>query len=148
MRTQEEKGRLFRELHQRPGILILPNPWDAGTAKLLASLGFEALATTSLGMSNALGRADGEGLVSRAELIENCRIIAGATDLPVNADLENGYADDPKQAATILRDACAVGIVGGSIEGWSGEKIYDFNHAVERVVAGVEGGPPPPPPLP
>jgi len=138
MRSQAEKGRLFRELHARPGLLILPNPWDAGTAKLLASLGFEALATTSLGMSNALGRPDGENVVSRAELIENCRIIAEATDLPVNADLENGYADDPKEAATILRDACAVGIVGGSIEDWSGEKIYDFNHAVERVAAGVE----------
>jgi 2-methylisocitrate lyase-like PEP mutase family enzyme len=138
MPTQAEKGRLFRERHGKPDILILPNPWDAGTAKLLQSLGFEALATTSLGMSNALGRADGEGSVSRAELIENCRIIAQATDLAVSADLENGYADDPKEAATILRDACAVGIVGGSIEDWSGEKIYDFNHAVERVVAGVE----------
>src|SRR3984893_8641024 len=99
MRTQFEKGRLFQELHQRQGILILPNPWDAGTAKLLASVGFDALATTSLGMSNALGRVDGEGSVSRAELLENCRIIAEATDLPVNADLENGYADDPKEAA-------------------------------------------------
>jgi len=89
-------------------------------------------------MSNALGRADGEGAVSQAELLENCRVIAGATDLPVNADLENGYADDPKEAATILRDAAEVGIVGGSIEDWSGENIYDFNHAVERVVAGVE----------
>ena len=138
MRTQEEKGRLFRQLHQRPGILILPNPWDAGTAKLLASVGFEALATTSLGMSNALGRVDGEGSVSRAELLENCRIIAAATNLPVSADLENGYADDPKEAATILRDAAAMGVVGGSIEDWSGERIYDFHHAVERVAAGVE----------
>src|SRR5476651_49533 len=138
MRTQAEKGRLFKERHAKPGILLLPNPWDAGTAKLLASLGFEALATTSLGMSNALGRVDGEGSVSRAELLENCRVIAEATDLAVNADLENGYADDPKEAATILRDAAEVGIVGGSIEDWSGEKIYDFNHAVERVVAGVE----------
>ena len=76
MRSQAEKGRLFKERHARPGILILPNPWDAGTAKLLQSLGFEALATTSLGMSNALGRADGEGAVSRAELPENCRVIA------------------------------------------------------------------------
>src|SRR3984957_16357889 len=108
MRTQVEKGHLFRELHARPGILILPNPWDAGTAKLLASLGFEALATTRLGMSNALGRVDGEGSVSREELLENCRVIAEGTDLPVNADLENGYADDPKQAALILRDAAEV----------------------------------------
>ena len=138
MRSQAEKGRLFRELHKRPKILILPNPWDAGTAKLLASLGFEALATTSLGMSNALGRIDGEGSVSRAELLENCRVIAQATDLPVNADLENGYADDPREAASILRDAAEVGIVGGSIEDWSGERIYEFNHAVERVAAGAE----------
>lgn len=138
MRSHAEKGRLFRELHKRREILILPNPWDAGTAKLLASLGFEALATTSLGMSNALGRIDGEGSVSRAELLENCRVIAQATDLPVNADLENGYADDPKEAATILRDAAEVGIVGGSIEDWSGERIYEFNHAVERVAAGAE----------
>src|SRR5204862_7071663 len=138
MVAQAEKGRLFRQLHQRPGILILPNPWDAGTAKLLASVGFEALATTSLGMSNALGRIDGEGSVSRAELLENCRIISEATDLPVNADLENGYADDPREAATILRDAAEMGVVGGSIEDWSGQRIYDFNHAVERVVAGVE----------
>ena len=138
MRSQAEKGRLFRELHKRPEILILPNPWDAGTAKLLASLGFEALATTSLGMSNALGRIDGEGSVSRAELLENCRVIAQATDLPVNADLENGYTDDPREAASILRDAAEVGIVGGSIEDWSGERIYEFNHAVERVAAGAE----------
>src|SRR6516164_10273845 len=89
-------------------------------------------------MSNALGRVDGEGSVSRAELLENCRVIAQATDLPVNADLENGYADDPREAASILRDAAEVGIVGGSIEDWSGERIYEFNHAVERVAAGAE----------
>ena len=138
MLSHADKAQRFRDLHDKPGILLLPNPWDAGTAKLLASLGFEALATTSLGMSNALGRPDGEGSVSRAELLENCRVIAAATDLPVNADLENGYADDPKEAAAILRDAAAVGISGGSIEDWSGERIYDFNHAVERVAAGVE----------
>ena len=138
VRSQAEKGRLFRELHARPGILVLPNPWDAGTAKLLASLGFEALATTSLGFANALGRADGEGSVSRAELLENCRVVAEATDLPVNADLENGYADDPREAAMILRDAAEMGVVGGSLEDWSGERIYDFGHAVERVAAGVE----------
>ncbi|MEA2813857.1 MAG: hypothetical protein QOI93_1554 [Rhodospirillaceae bacterium] len=138
MRTQTEKGQIFRELHARQGILLLPNPWDAGTAKLLQSLGFEALATTSLGMSNALGRVDGDNAVSRAELLENCRVISQATDLPVNADLENGYADDPKETATILRDAAEAGVVGGSIEDWSGEKIYDFNLAVERVAAGVE----------
>jgi 2-methylisocitrate lyase-like PEP mutase family enzyme len=138
MATQAEKGETFRTLHARPGLFLLPNPWDAGTAMLLQSLGFEALATTSLGMSNALGRVDGDNAVSREELLQNCRLIADATDLPVNADLENGYADEPRQAATILRDAAEAGIVGGSIEDWSGEKIYDFNHAVERVAAGVE----------
>src|SRR5947208_12522982 len=133
MPTPTEKGQTFREPHARPGLLLLPNPWDAGTARLLQSLGFEALATTSLGMANSLGRVDGANAVSREELLENCRVIAGATDLPVNADLENGYADDPKQAATILRDAAEAGVVGGSLEDWSGEKVYDFNHAVERV---------------
>src|SRR5215831_6092539 len=120
MRTQSERARAFRTLHERPGIFAMPNPWDAGTAKLFASLGFEALATTSFGLANALGRVDGTLAVSREELIANCREIAGATDLPVNADLENGYADDPKKAASILRDAAAVGIAGGSIEDWSG----------------------------
>ena len=81
MRTQAEKGQLFRDLHVRPGLLLLPNPWDAGTAKLLQSLGFEALATTSLGMSNALGRVDGDNAVSRAELLENCRVISQATEI-------------------------------------------------------------------
>src|SRR5215472_19015493 len=111
MPTQAEKGRRFRERHSEPRILVLPNPWDAGTAKLLQSMGFEALATTSLGMSIALGRADGENTVSRKELIANCRQIAEATDLPVNADLENGYADDPAGAASILREAAEAGIV-------------------------------------
>ena len=95
MRTQAEKAAAFRALHERPGAFIIPNPWDAGTAKLLASLGFEALATTSLGLSNSLGRPDGAGVVSREEVLDNCRLIAAATDLPVNADLENGYATSP-----------------------------------------------------
>src|SRR5205814_7538792 len=94
--TQAEKAAAFRALHARPGAFVIPNPWDAGTAKLLASLGFEALATTSLGLANMLGRADGTGAVSAREVLDNCRIIAEATDLPVNADLENGYADEPR----------------------------------------------------
>src|SRR2546423_9642129 len=91
MRTQMEKAEAFRALHERPGAFIIPNPWDAGTAKLLAAMGFEALATTSLGLANMLGSAK----VSRNAIIENCRVICGATDLPVNADLEHGGADDP-----------------------------------------------------
>ncbi|QQS12470.1 MAG: isocitrate lyase/phosphoenolpyruvate mutase family protein [Rhodospirillales bacterium] len=140
MRTQAAKAALFRDLHQRPGILLLPNPWDAGTAKILESLGFEALATTSLGLANTLGRPDGDGSVSRAELLANCRLISSATELPVNADLENGYADDPDAAASIIRDAAANGIVGGSIEDATGDParpIYAFDHAVARVRGAV-----------
>ena len=138
MRTQAEKARSFRALHERSGIFIMPNPWDAGTAKLVASLGFEALATTSLGFSSSRGRVDGTLSISREELIANCREIASATELPVNADLENGYADDPDEAATIIRLAADAGIVGGSIEDATGDPakpIYDFDLAVERVAA-------------
>ena len=141
MRTQAEKASAFRALHERPGAFIIPNPWDAGTAKLLASLGFEALATTSLGLSNSLGRPDGAGVVSREEVLENCRLIAAATDLPVNADLENGYAHEPRAAAEMIRLASETGIVGGSIEDATGDPqkpIYDFALAVERVQAAVE----------
>jgi 2-methylisocitrate lyase-like PEP mutase family enzyme len=116
----------------------MPNPWDAGTAKLLASLGFDALATTSLGFASARGRVDGTLSIRREELISNCREIASATELPVSADLENGYADDPDEAATIIRLAADAGIVGGSIEDATGDPanpIYDFDLAVERVAA-------------
>jgi len=141
MRTQSQCAQVFRALHERPGIFVMPNPWDAGTAKLFASLGFEALATTSFGLANALGRVDGTLAVSRDELIANCRDIASATGLPVNADLENGYADDPAKAAEIIRLAADAGIVGGSIEDATGNEarpIYDFNLAVERVAAAAE----------
>lgn len=141
MKTAAEKAARFRALHERPGAFIIPNPWDAGTARLLASLGFEALATTSLGLANSLGRVDGTGSVSRAEVIANCRVIAAATDLPVNADLENGYAHEPRAAAEIIRLAAEAGVSGGSIEDATGEAaapIYDFQHAVERVHAAVE----------
>ncbi len=137
MRTQMEKAVLFRALHERPGAFIIPNPWDAGTAKLLASLGFEALATTSLGLANTLGSAT----VSLDAIIENCRMIAGATDLPVNADLENCGADAPKAAAKAIGLAAEAGAVGGSIEDATGDPrrpIYDFALAVERVHAAVE----------
>ena len=143
MRTQAERADAFRALHERPGAFIIPNPWDAGTARLLASLGFEALATTSLGLANMLGRVDGTNSVSRREVLENCRVIAAATDLPVNADLENGYADAPREAAEMIRLAAEAGIVGGSIEDATGDAsrpIYDFDLAVERVHAAVEVG--------
>jgi 2-methylisocitrate lyase-like PEP mutase family enzyme len=141
MRTQAQKAEAFRALHERPGAFIIPNPWDAGTARLLASLGFEALATTSLGLANTLGRVDGTNSVSRREVLDNCRAIAAATELPVNADLENGYADAPREAAEMIRLAAEAGIVGGSIEDATGDAsrpIYDFALAVERVHAAVE----------
>jgi 2-methylisocitrate lyase-like PEP mutase family enzyme len=139
MRTRAEKAAAFRALHERPGAFLIPNPWDAGTAKLLAALGFEALATTSSGFASTLGRQD--GAASRSEVLENCRLIAEATDLPVNADLENGYAHEPEAAAETLRLAADAGVVGGSIEDATGEParpIYDFALAVERVHAAVE----------
>jgi len=138
MATYAEKSAAFRALHERPGAFVIPNPWDAGTARLLASLGFEALATTSLGLANTLGRADGTGAVSRDEVLANCRAIAGATDLPVNADLENCYADEPEAAAGMIQLAAEAGVVGGSIEDATGDPlhpIYDFELAVERVRA-------------
>jgi 2-methylisocitrate lyase-like PEP mutase family enzyme len=141
MKTQAEKASAFRALHARPGAFVIPNPWDAGTARLLASLGFEALATTSLGLANVLGRPDGAGVVSRDEVLANCRAISGATDLPVSADLENGYADEPRAAAEMIRLAAEAGVVGGSTEDATGDParpIYDFQLAVERVHAAVE----------
>jgi 2-methylisocitrate lyase-like PEP mutase family enzyme len=141
MRPQADKAEAFRALHARPGAFIIPNPWDAGTARLLASLGFEALATTSLGLANSLGRVDGANAVTRQEVLDNCRAIAGATELPVNADLENGYADAPREAAEMVRLAAEAGVVGASIEDATGDParpIYDFALAVERVHAAVE----------
>jgi 2-methylisocitrate lyase-like PEP mutase family enzyme len=141
MRTQTERATAFRGLHQRAGAFIIPNPWDAGTAKLLAALGFEALATTSLGFAASLGRPDGAGAVSRRELLDNCAAIAAATDLPVSADLENCYAHEPRAAAQMIRLAAEAGVVGGSIEDATGDErkpIYDFQLAVERVQAAVE----------
>ena len=141
MPTQAERARAFRTLHERPGAFIIPNPWDAGSARLLATLGFEALATTSLGLSATLGRVDGAGRVDRDEVIANCRAIVEATDLPVTADLENGFAHDPREAAEIMRLGAEAGLVGGSIEDATGDPakpIYDFELAVERVAAAAE----------
>ena len=139
MRTQAEKAAAFRALHERQGAFIIPNPWDAGTAKILAALGFEALATTSLGLANTLGRADSH--VTRDEVIANARAIVQATDLPVNVDLENGFAHAPEAAAEAVRLAAEAGAVGASIEDATGDPknpIYDFDLAVARVRAAVQ----------
>jgi 2-methylisocitrate lyase-like PEP mutase family enzyme len=138
MTMTASKAAAFRTLHERPGAFIIPNPWDAGTARLLAALGFEALATTSLGLANMLGRPN--SAVTRAEVIANCREIVEATPLPVNVDLENGFAHEPKEAAEAIRLAAEAGAAGGSIEDYTGDAkdaIYDFELSVERVKAAV-----------
>jgi 2-methylisocitrate lyase-like PEP mutase family enzyme len=137
--TQREKAERFKALHEREGAFIIPNPWDAGSARLLAGLGFEALATTSAGFANSMGRLDGQ--VVPGEVLEHCRDLCAATDLPVSADLENCFADDPDKAAEYIRLAAQTGLVGGSIEDYSGDPsnpIYDFGLAVERVRAAAE----------
>jgi 2-methylisocitrate lyase-like PEP mutase family enzyme len=137
--SQLEKGNKFQELHARAGAFVIPNPWDAGTARMLAGLGFEALTTTSAGLAFTLGRHDGE--VTREETLANARAIAAATELPVAADLENGFGDSPEAAAETIRRAGETGIVGGSIEDATKDPrrpLYDFQHAVERIAAAAE----------
>ena len=149
--AQADKALKFRALHKlsakigapiepaAPGAFVIPNPWDAGSARILAGLGFEALATTSAGFAFSLGRRD--GMVTRDEALEHGRLIAEATDLPVAADLENCFGDDPQTVADTIRLAAATGIVGGSVEDASGDDsdpIYDHGLAVERVAAAAE----------
>jgi 2-methylisocitrate lyase-like PEP mutase family enzyme len=132
--NQRERGDHFRALHERSQPLLLPNPWDPGTARLLAQLGFEALATTSLGVAAVRGRRR----ATADEVLDNLRELCAATPLPVNADLENCYADDPREAAAMIDRAYACGAVGASIEDATAnpsQPIYDFDHAVERVHA-------------
>jgi 2-methylisocitrate lyase-like PEP mutase family enzyme len=151
MNTQIEKAKNFRTLHglgpspntfidpYAPHAFIIPNPWDAGSARILAGLGFEALATTSSGFAFSLGHRD--GTVTRDEALAHCRSIADAVDVPVSADLENCFADDPAAVAETIRLAGATGIVGGSVEDASGDDrhpIYDHARAVERVAAAAE----------
>ena len=139
MQSQESKGAAFRALHQAEAAFIIPNPWDIGTARMLANLGFESLATTSAGFAFSIGRLDGQ--VGREAMIEHVAALASATDLPVSADLENGFGDAPEDAAATIRRAAEAGAVGGSIEDASGrddEPIYDFEFAVERISAAVE----------
>lgn len=130
------RAEAFRALHERPGAFIIPNPWDAGSARILAGLGFEALATTSAGFACSRGRRD--GAMTRDEVLAHCRDICAAVSLPVSADLENGFGDAPEDAAKTIGMAGETGLVGGSIEDWSGTAIYPFDHAVERVAAAVE----------
>ena len=140
-KLQAEKALRFKQLHEREGLLVIPNPWDAGSAKLLAAMGFEALATTSAGLAWMLGKADGEAGVTRNESMQNAREIVGATGLPVAADLENGYGDDPEDCASTILEAADMGLVGGSIEDATGipaSPIYPFELSVERIRAAVK----------
>lgn len=139
MVTQADKGRLFRALHERDCAFIIPNPWDPGTARLLTRLGFEALATTSAGGAFALGQRD--NTVGRDLMIAHVAALASATDLPVSADLENGYGDDVDAVAETIRRAAAAGAVGGSIEDATGRPdrpLYEHSHAVERIAAAAQ----------
>ncbi|AUT62667.1 isocitrate lyase/PEP mutase family protein [Paraburkholderia terrae] len=137
--TQADKARAFRALHEASVPFIIPNPWDIGSARLLEALGFKALATTSAGYAFTLGLPD--NAVGREQMIRHLAELAPSTDLPVSADLENGFGDTPEDAAETIRQAAAAGVVGGSIEdatGRAGDPIYAHELAVERVRAAVE----------
>ena len=139
MLSQTEKGRAFRALHGRGSAFIIPNPWDVGTARLLAQLGFEALATTSAGYAFSVGRRD--NTIDGQEMIAHASAIASATDLPVSADLENGFGDAPEIVAETIKLAAEAGLVGGSIEDVSGRvdcTQYELGYAVDRVRAAAE----------
>ena len=139
MRTQEEKAKIFRALHKRDGAFIIPNPWDVGTARLLARLGFEALATTSAGCAFSAGQKD--TTIGRDRVMEHVHAIASATDLPVSGDLENGFGDDPEIVAETIRLAARAGLSGGSIEDSTnrpGEQVYDLSLSTDRVRAAAE----------
>jgi 2-methylisocitrate lyase-like PEP mutase family enzyme len=137
--SQTDKATRFRALHQGPKAFVIPNPWDAGSARVLAGLGFQALATSSGACAGVLGKRDGK--VTRDEALEHARAIAAATDLPVSADLEKCFGDAPEVAAETIRLAGGVGLVGGSIEDATGDSsrpLYDIAQATERVAAAVQ----------
>lgn len=141
MSGQQEKFDRLKALHDRETAFVIPNPWDAGSARLLTSLGFEALATTSAGYAFSKGKRDSFASLSRREILENAAEIVDATDLPVSADLEDGFGAAPEACAETIRMACKVGLVGGSIEDATGDPdtpIYDISQAVERIRAAAE----------
>ena len=136
--SQSEKADIFRALHGADKGFIIPNPWDIGSAKILASLGFKALATTSAGFAWGQGKRDAVGAVKREEALHHGAEIVAATDLPVSADLEDGFGPSPEAAADTIRQAGIIGLVGGSIEDASQHSVLDMGLAVERVAAAVE----------
>jgi 2-methylisocitrate lyase-like PEP mutase family enzyme len=139
MPTQVEKGAAFHALHTRHRAFIIPNPWDVGTSRVLAQLGFEALATTSAGYAFSVGQQD--STIGREETMAHVAAIVSATDLPVSADLENGFGDAPEIVAETIKLAAEAGLVGGSIEDVSGRvdlTLYELAHAVDRIRAAAE----------
>jgi 2-methylisocitrate lyase-like PEP mutase family enzyme len=139
--TCEQKYKAFKALHERTGAFVIPNPWNAGTAKILTALGFEALATTSAGYAFSVGQEDSTANLTRDGVLQNAKEIVEATDLPVSADLQNGFGPSPETCSETIRMASAIGLAGGSIEDATGHPsvpIYDFQLAVERVEAAAE----------
>lgn len=141
MDTQQEKFECFEALHFGDAAFVMPNPWDAGSARILQHMGFAALATTSAGYAFSVGRRDSYAGLGRDEILVNAGQIVAATDLPVSADLEDGFGADPAACAATIALACEIGLVGGSIEDATGDAdapIYGFEHSVERVRAAAE----------
>jgi len=141
METQETKFEKFRALHFQEHAFVIPNPWDAGSARILAAIGFEALATTSAGYAFSVGKRDSFASLSQGEILTNAGAIVGATDLPVSADLEDGFGAAPDACADTVVKACDVGLVGGSIEDATGDTsqpVYDMLQSVERIKAAAE----------
>src|ERR1700687_2440898 len=141
MVTRDQKYKAFRALHERPGAFVIPNPWNAGTARILTALGFEALATTSAGYAFAVGRMDSAAGLPRDEILENAKAIVEATHLPVSADLEDGFGRSPEMCAETIQLASEIGLGGGSIEDATcdpDDPIYGFQLAGERVAAAAK----------
>jgi len=141
MTDQQRKFERLKALHAQDTAFVIPNPWDAGSARLLASLGFEALATTSAGYAFSKGKRDSFAGLGRAEVLKNAAEIVGAVDLPVSADLEDGFGAAPEMCAQTIHLACAAGLVGGSIEDATGNletPIYDLHQSVERIAAAAD----------
>ena len=134
--TQSRRAETFLELHRQPGAFVMPNPWDAGSARILEGLGYLALATTSQGLAFTLGYRDGH--ITREMALAHCKTVAHAVDVPVSADLEQGFGDAPEVVAETIRLAAETGCAGGSIEDFSGSEIYDMELAAERITAAVE----------
>jgi 2-methylisocitrate lyase-like PEP mutase family enzyme len=140
MKTLQQKAEAFRKLHEA-GTFVIPNPWDIGSAKILADLGYQALATTSAGYAFSIGKSDGDAVIGRDNTLANFAELVNATDLPVSADLQGGFGKDPKDVAETIRRASEIGLCGGSIEDSTGDAanpIHDFGFAKERVAAAVE----------